>query len=60
MTEMGLIKGKKPNEMRLGLCSKSGDVIEPFLKPQWYVDCKDLAKRSCDAVRSKELLIVPE
>lgn len=33
MTEMGLIKGKKPNEMRLGICSKSGDIIEPFLKP---------------------------
>lgn len=60
MTEMGLIRGKKPNDMRLGVCSKSGDIIEPFLKPQWYVDCKDMAKRSCDAVRNKELLIVPE
>lgn len=57
---MGLIRGKRPNEMRLGLCSRSNDIIEPFLKPQWYVDCKDIAKRSCDAVRNKELLIVPE
>ncbi len=57
---LGLIKGKRPNEMRLGVCSKSNDIIEPYMKPQWYVDCKDLAKRSCDAVRSKELLIVPK
>jgi len=60
MTEMGIIKGKRPNEMRLGICSKSNDIIEPYLKPQWYVDCKDLARRSCDAVRNKELLIVPD
>lgn len=33
MTEMGLIKGKRPNEMRLGICSKSNDIIEPYLKP---------------------------
>lgn len=60
MSDLGLIKGKKPNKMRLGLCSKSNDIIEPYLKPQWYVDCKDLARRSCDAVRTKELLIVPD
>jgi valyl-tRNA synthetase len=60
MESMGLIKGVKKNEMRLGVCSKSGDIIEPFLKPQWYADCKDLARRSCDAVRNKELLIIPD
>jgi len=43
--------------MRLGLCSKSNDVIEPFLKPQWYCDCTDMAKRSVDAVRNKTLKI---
>jgi valyl-tRNA synthetase len=46
--------------MRLGLCSKSGDIIEPYLKPQWYVDCKDMAKRSTDVVRSGELKIIPK
>jgi len=56
---LGLLKGKKPNPMRLGLCSKSNDIIEPYLKPQWYADCKELAKRSCDAVRNKELVILP-
>lgn len=46
--------------MRLGKCSKSGDIIEPYLKPQWYVDCKDMAARSVAAVRNKELLLIPE
>lgn len=60
LDKKGLIMGKKPNPMRLGKCSKSGDIIEPMLKPQWYVDCKDMAKRSVDAVRNKELIIQPE
>jgi valyl-tRNA synthetase len=60
MTKRGLIIGKKPNAMRLGRCSKSNDIIEPLLKPQWYVNCKNMAKRSCDAVRNKDLLILPE
>lgn len=54
------MKGKSSNPMRLGKCSKSGDIIEPYLKPQWYVDCKDMAARSVAAVRNKELLLVPE
>lgn len=59
LTKLGLFKGKTKNKMRLGVCSKSGDVIEPMLKPQWYVDCKDMAARSCDAVTNKELTIIP-
>ena len=52
--------GKTANPMRLGLCSKSKDIIEPFLKPQWYVDCKDMAKRSVDAVRNGDLKLIPK
>ncbi len=47
------------NPMRLGLCSRSKDVIEPVLKPQWWVDCKDAAARSCAAVRDGSLQIIP-
>lgn len=54
------MKGTTKNPMRLGRCSKSNDIIEPYLKPQWYVDCKDMAARSVAAVRNKELLLVPE
>jgi valyl-tRNA synthetase len=60
LKQKGLHRGKEPNKMRLGFCGKSGDVIEPFLKPQWYADCKQLAERSCEAVRNKELIIMPE
>jgi len=33
LTKLGLFKGKTKNKMRLGVCSKSGDIIEPLLKP---------------------------
>jgi len=60
LDKRGLIKGIKPNPMRLGRCSKSNDIIEPLMKPQWYVNCKNMAERSCEAVRKKELRIIPE
>ena len=36
LTELGLYRGKKEHPMRLALCSRSGDVLEPLLKPQWW------------------------
>lgn len=60
LEEMGQLKGTTKNPMKIGTCSKSGDIIEPYLKPQWYMDCKDMAKRSADAVRNKELIITPD
>ncbi|PNH02488.1 putative valine--tRNA ligase, cytoplasmic [Tetrabaena socialis] len=36
------------------------DVIEPVLKPQWWVDCKDMAAASCTAVRDGTLEIIPK
>ena len=59
LTEKGLYKGKESNKMRLGLCSRSGDILEPMITPQWYVNCDSMAKRATDAVRNNELKIVP-
>ena len=39
----GLYVGKEDNEMQLPICSRSGDVIEPMLKPQWSVPTHRLA-----------------
>ncbi|RYH16522.1 hypothetical protein EON65_29935 [archaeon] len=46
--------------MRLGKCSRSGDIIEPMLTPQWYLNCSGMATRALDAVRQGELKILPE
>lgn len=60
LEELGLLKGKTPNPMRVGKCAKTGDIIEPLIKPQWYVNCQDLAARSVDAVKKGELRLIPE
>ncbi|KAL6496268.1 Valine--tRNA ligase, mitochondrial 1 [Orobanche gracilis] len=50
LKEKGLYRGKENNEMRLGICSRSNDVVEPLIKPQWYVNCKSMAQEGLDAV----------
>ncbi|KAG8374248.1 hypothetical protein BUALT_Bualt11G0111500 [Buddleja alternifolia] len=50
LKEKGLYRGDKNNEMRLGICSRSNDVVEPLIKPQWYVNCKVMAEQGLDAV----------
>lgn len=56
----GLWVGKKSHAMRLGFCSRSKDIIEPYLKPQWWMNCKELAEKSVKAVREGEMKILPE
>lgn len=56
----GLHRGTTPNPMTIGVCSRTGDIIEPLIKPQWWVDCKDMAARAVAAVENKELEIIPE
>lgn len=56
----GLLRGKTDNPMRLGLCSRTHDVIEPMIKPQWWVKCDTMAASAVSAVRTGELKILPE
>lgn len=60
MGKLGLIRGKEPNPMRLGLCSRTKDIIEPMIAPQWYMKCEDIGKRMVKIVEDKELTIIPE
>jgi valyl-tRNA synthetase len=60
LEEKGLLRDKKDNKMALSVCSRTGDIIEPLMKPQWYVKCDSMAKRASDAVRNGELRLLPE
>lgn len=46
--------------MVVPICSRSKDVVEPLLKPQWYVKCDEMASKAVEAVKSGELKIIPE
>ncbi|KAF9476104.1 hypothetical protein BDN70DRAFT_995902 [Pholiota conissans] len=60
LKELGLYVDTKDNKMQIPICSKSGDIIEPILKPQWWVNCKPLADEAIRRTRLGELEINPK
>lgn len=44
----GLYRGTTENPMVVPVCSRSKDIVEPLIKPQWYVDCKDMAAKAVE------------
>uniref|UniRef100_A0AAZ3R9P3 Valine--tRNA ligase, mitochondrial n=1 Tax=Oncorhynchus tshawytscha TaxID=74940 RepID=A0AAZ3R9P3_ONCTS len=56
LTEKMLFRGKRDHAMSLPVCSRSGDVIEPLLKKQWFVRCGEMAQRAVD---EGQLEIIP-
>ncbi len=56
----GDLDGSKPHDMLIGRCDRSGDVVEPRLKTQWFIRTGPLAARALDATRSGRTGIIPE
>ena len=60
LTEMDLYRGTADNAMQLPICSRSGDIVEPRLKPQWFVNTESMAARALKSVVDGELKLIPE
>ncbi|KAG5390872.1 hypothetical protein IGI04_032413 [Brassica rapa subsp. trilocularis] len=63
LKNQGLFRGSQNKEMRLGLCQRTSDVIEPMIKPQWYVNCSTIAKEALDVAtndENKKLEFIPK
>uniref|UniRef100_A0A673YM25 valine--tRNA ligase n=1 Tax=Salmo trutta TaxID=8032 RepID=A0A673YM25_SALTR len=60
LKDRGQFKETKDNPMVVPVCSRSKDIVEPLLKPQWYVDCADMGKQAADSVREGRLKIIPD
>ncbi|KAI0022290.1 tRNA synthetases class I-domain-containing protein [Xylariomycetidae sp. FL0641] len=60
LKKKGLYVDKKDNPMKVPLCEKSKDVIEPILKPQWWMKMKDLAAEGLQVVKDGKIKIKPE
>ncbi|XP_002732116.2 valine--tRNA ligase [Saccoglossus kowalevskii] len=60
LKEKGLYRDTKDNPMVVPICSRSKDIVEPLIKPQWYVDCNDMAKKAVEAVENGDLKIIPD
>ena len=59
LKEKGLYIGTENNKMVLPMCGRSGNIVEPMMKPQWWIDCKPMAAMAIDAVRSGKMTITP-
>ncbi|RYP87329.1 hypothetical protein DL769_000533 [Monosporascus sp. CRB-8-3] len=60
LKKAGLYVDKKDNPMKVPLCEKSKDVIEPIMKPQWWMRMKDLADEAIKVVKEGKIKIKPE
>ena len=56
----GLYVDKKDNPMSVPLCLKTKDVIEPIMKPQWWMRMSEMADAAIKVVKSGEIKIKPE
>ena len=60
LEQLGLYVGVEDNAMSIPVCSKSGDVIEPLMKPQWWVKQSAMADAARAAVENGDIEIVPK
>lgn len=59
LTKKELFIKTEDNPMVVPICSRSKDIVEPLIKPQWYVDCQEMAAMAVKAVRNGDLKIIP-
>lgn len=60
LQELNVYRGKDTNHaMRLAICSRSGDVVEPLIQPQWYIKCGGLADKVLGHVAQGDMVIHP-
>lgn len=60
LKELDLYTKQEDNAMVIPMCQRSKDVIEPVLKPQWWMKMADMAKAADEAVTDGRILIKPE
>ncbi len=60
MESLGLLERIEENPMVIPYGDRSGEVIEPWLTDQWYVDAQTLAQPAIEAVESGKTKFVPQ
>lgn len=60
LKERGLYVKWEDNAMNVPMCQKSKDIIEPIMKPQWWMRMKPMAEPAIQAVKDGDIKIRPE
>lgn len=59
LKELNLFRGSDSHKMVIPICTRSKDIIEYFLKPQWFVRTKNMAESAIVDVKENKLTIEP-
>lgn len=51
LKEKGLYRETRDHTMVVPICSRSKDIVEPLIKPQWYVRCTEMAQKAVEVRR---------
>lgn len=60
LEDAGLLVQVKPHVHNVGFHDRCSTVVEPMIKPQWFVKMEEMAKPAIEAIYKKELRFVPE
>ncbi len=60
MEEAGLTIQVEPYMMKVPRSQRGGEVVEPMISTQWFVDVQDMADAALRVVREGEIEIIPE
>ncbi|MGI6250487.1 MAG: valine--tRNA ligase [Anaerolineaceae bacterium] len=60
MREAGLVLEEKPYMMNIPRSQRGGEIIEPLVSTQWFVNMRSLAEAASEAVKRGQVSFVPE
>lgn len=60
LTELGLLVEKKDHLHPVGHGERSGEIVEPIVSKQWFVNVNDMAARAVKAVEDGEMTFYPK
>jgi len=60
MAEKGLVLKEEPYTLNVPRSQRGGEIVEPMISEQWFVDIQPLAEKAIAAVRDGRITIVPD
>ncbi len=60
MTDADLVIKEEPYLLKVPRTQRGGEIVEPMISTQWFVDVKVMAEKALDAVRDGRIEIIPE
>ncbi|MGI6739967.1 MAG: valine--tRNA ligase [Brevefilum sp.] len=60
MEQAGLVIKVEPYLMKVPRTQRGGEIVEPMVSTQWFVDVQDMAQAALDEVQQGRIEIIPE